>query len=266
MAGQPRAEAVEVDAQSAHRAVWRVYGAGKAGGTAFAITERHFLTCAHVIKYLSGHGAKEVVLDRHGSSDRRSLRVNWGHVALTLVQDIALFTTKETVDHHFDLAPANAIEGETGLRTMGHPGGLALETLRQTDPVTYQNDFHLEDPADRITRGGLSGSPVFPGRRQGGGDALPGQRQHRRCGPGQASSPLPRRRPAVDRLQRTIRRWRPCIERATTQTRELAEAGNLVAQYQLGARQRSPGQGPWPCCGGPQGVDLRRHRKPWADG
>ena len=30
------AEAVEVDARSAHRAVWKVYGAGKSG-TAFAI-------------------------------------------------------------------------------------------------------------------------------------------------------------------------------------------------------------------------------------
>ena len=233
VAGQPRAEAVEVDAQSAHRAVWRVYGAGKAGGTAFAITDRHFLTCAHVIKYLSGHGAKEVVLDRHGSNDRRSLRVNWGHVALTLVQDIALFTTRETVDHHFDLASANAIEGETGLRTMGHPGGLALETLRQTDPVTYQNDFHLEVPADRMTRGGLSGSPVFRDdgkvvgmHCQGGGNMVIAVRAEHllRFLDGALPWTACRDHPSVA----------ACIERATAQTRELAEAGDLVAQYQLG--------------------------------
>ena len=40
----------------------------RAGGTAFAIAKRQFLTCGHVIKYLSGHGAKEVILDRHGKT------------------------------------------------------------------------------------------------------------------------------------------------------------------------------------------------------
>ena len=46
---------------------------------------------------------------------------------------------------------------------MGHPAGLALETLRQIDAITYENEFQLEVPADKITRGGLSGSPLFRG-------------------------------------------------------------------------------------------------------
>ena len=155
------AEAVEVDARSAHRAVWRVYGAGRAGGTAFAIGDHHFVTCGHVIKYLSDHGAKEVFINQHGSTDGRKLRVNYGHAALTLVQDIALFTTKETVGHYFALAPTGADDGETGLRAMGHPEGLPLETLRQTDPIAFRDEFQLTVPADKVTRGGLSGAPVF---------------------------------------------------------------------------------------------------------
>ena len=144
--------------------MWRVYGAGRAGGTAFAIGERHFLTCAHVIKYLSDHGATEVV-HRPARQQRTDagFEVNYGHAALTLVQDIALFTTKETVDYYFALAESGALEGAAGLRIMGHPAGLALETLRQIDAITYENEFQLEVPADKITRGGLSGSPLFRG-------------------------------------------------------------------------------------------------------
>ena len=130
------AEAVEVDARSAHRAVWKVYGAGKSG-TAFAIGDHHFLTCAHVIKGFADHGAKEVFINQHGSTDGRKLRVNYGHAALTLVQDIALFTTKETVDYYFALAESGALEGAAGLRIMGHPAGLPLETLYQTDPIAF---------------------------------------------------------------------------------------------------------------------------------
>lgn len=227
------ASTIEVDARSAHRAVWRVYGAGRAGGTAFAIGDQHFLTCAHVIKYLSGHGAKEVVLDRHGSTDRRRLHVNWSHVAMTLVQDIALFTTREAVDHSFALAGTGAGDGETGLLAMGHPEGLALETLRQSNPITYHNEFHLMVPVDRTTRGGLSGSPVFrdDGRVVGmhcqGGDnmSLAVKAEHlRRFLDGDLPWTACNDHPSVP----------ACIERATTQVRELAQAGDRVAQYQLG--------------------------------
>ena len=74
--------AVEVDAQSAHRAVWKVCGAGKVG-TAFAIGDHHFVTCAHVIKDFADHGAKEIFINQHGSKSSRTLRVNYGHVALS---------------------------------------------------------------------------------------------------------------------------------------------------------------------------------------
>ena len=224
--------AVEVDARSAHRAVWKVYGAGKSG-TAFAIGERHFLTCAHVIKGFADHGAKEVFINQHGSTDGRKLRVNYGHAALTLVQDIALFTTKETVDYYFALAESGALEGVAGLRIMGHPAGLPLETLRQIDAITYENEFQLEVPADKITRGGLSGSPLFGDdgkvvgmHCQGSANmiiAVKGEHL-RRFLDGDLAWTACRDYPSVA----------VCVERATRQTRELAEAGDRVAQYQLG--------------------------------
>ena len=227
------AATVEVDVRSAHHAVWRVYGAGRAGGTAFAITDRHFLTCAHVIKYLSGLGAKEVVLDRHGSDDRRSLRVNWGHVALTLAQDIALFTTNETVDHYFALAEVGDIESATGLRVMGYPRGLPMETMRQTAPIPFQDEVWFEVPLDREVEGGFSGGPFF-----GADGKVVGMLTH---GDGymEAAVNVAVIRKFLDGdLPWTACRDHPsvanCIERATRQARELAAAGDQIAQYQLG--------------------------------
>ena len=226
------AEAVEVDARSANLAVWKVYGGGQSA-TAFAIGERHFLTCAHVIKDFSDHGAIDVFINRYGSNDRRRFRINYGHVALTLVQDIALFTTQERVDRYFAPAETGATEGESGLRAMGHPLGLSMETLHQSDPISYQNDFQLEVPADRTTRGGLSGSPVFRNdgkvvgmHCQGSDNMLIAVKlEHlRRFVDGDLPWTACRDFPSVG----------ACIERAKTQTRELAEAGDLVAQYQLG--------------------------------
>ena len=267
------AGAVEVDARSAHRAVWKVYGAGRAGGTAFAIGDHHFLTCGHVIKYLSDHGAKEVFINQHGSTDGRKLRVNYGHAALTLVQDIALFTTKETVDYYFDLAESGALEGAAGLRIMGHPAGLPLETLYQTDPIAFQDEFQLTVPADKITRGGLSGSPLFGddgkvvGMHCQGSDnmiiAVKGEHL-RKFLDGDLAWTACRDHPSVA----------ACIERATIQTRELAEAGNLVAQYQLGrddghldkdmAMLRRAAEGGWASAQASLGRWLRE-RERWAD-
>ena len=270
--GQALAAAVEVDARSAHRAVWKVYGGGKSG-TAFAIGERHFLTCAHVIKDFADQGATEVFLDRHGSNDRRRLRVNYGHVALTLVQDIALFTAREAVDHYFTLAEKSATEGETGLRAMGHPLGRQMETLRQTDPVAFQDEFQLTVPVHKITRGGHSGGPLFRDdgkvvgmHCQGSDNMLIAVKREHLCRFLDGGLPWTacKESPSV----------RACIERATIQTRELAEAGDLVAQYQLGrddghldkdlAMLRRAAEGGWASAQDSLGRWLRE-RERWAE-
>ena len=223
---------MEVDGRSAHRAVWKVYGAGKVG-TAFAIGERHFVTAAHVIKGFADHEATEVFVNRHGSNDSRRLRVNYGHVAVTLAQDIALFTTRETVDHYFALAHVADIKSATGLRVMGYPRGRPLETMRQTAPIPFQDEVWFEIPVDQEGEGGFSGGPFF--NEEG---KVVGMLTH---GAGNMESAV---NVAVIRkfldgdLPWTACRDHPsvaaCIERATRQARELAEAGDRVAQYQLG--------------------------------
>ena len=69
---------------------------------------------------------------------------------MTLVQDIALFTTKETVDHIFALAPTSAGQGERGLRAMGHPEGLPF-VRGNSDAVGHRRGLLNED--ERHPRG-----------------------------------------------------------------------------------------------------------------
>ena len=108
-----------------------------------------------------------------------------------------------------------------------------METLRQTDPITFQDSFQFTFPADKVTRGGLSGSPVLRDdgkvvgmHCQGSGNmsiAVKVEHLHRFLD-GDLAWTACRDSPSMS----------DCIERATVQTRELAEAGDLVAQYQLG--------------------------------
>lgn len=108
-----------------------------------------------------------------------------------------------------------------------------FETLRQTEPITYHNEFHLEVPVGRITRGGLSGSPVL--RDDGKVVGMHCQ--------GSENMVIAVK---VEHLRRFLDGDLPwtacrahssvavCIERTTRQTRELADSGDRVAQYQLG--------------------------------
>ena len=230
--GKALATTVEVDALSAHLAVWKVYGGGKSG-TAFAIGDHHFVTAAHVIKGFTDHEATEVFVIRHGSQDSRRLRVNYGHVAVALAQDMALFTTRETVDHYFALAQVADIESATGLRVMGYPRGLPLEAMRQTAPIPFQDEVWFEIPVDREGEGGFSGGPFF--NEEG---KVVGMLTH---GAGNMESAV-----KVEVIRKFLDGDLPwtackdhpsvaaCIERATRQARELAEAGDRIAQYQLG--------------------------------
>ena len=85
------ADVVAVDRSNAHLAVWKISGGGRAG-TAFAISDRHFVTCAHVLKDFFDRGVENVFLSQEGSQKR--LRVNHSYAAITLTHDLAVFTTQ----------------------------------------------------------------------------------------------------------------------------------------------------------------------------
>lgn len=223
------AAAVEVDAGSAHHAVWRVNVEGRPLGTAFAIGERLFLTCEHVFRKSYG---KKVFLDQRGSEHSRKLWINRDHVALAAAEDIASFATTETVDHYLALADTSSTEPETGLIIMGHPQGRPLVTLRNTDPIGYQNELHFAVAADGLSLPGFSGSPLF---RDNG--KVVGLHCHGNVNMFHAVKVEQLHRFLNGELAGTACRddlsLAACIELATKQLREFAEAGDPEAQFQL---------------------------------
>ena len=204
--------------------------------TAFAVGEHLLLTCEHVIR--RSYGGK-LILDQHGSKESRKLRINKDHVALAATQDIAFLETKETLDHYLALADTSSTEPGTRLSVVGRPPGHSLKTLRSTDPVSYRNEVHFAVATDAFSPDGLSGSPVLrdDGKVVGihchGGDNMI-----------HAVKVEQLRRFLNGRLPRISCRHDPslaaCIQRATKQLQEIAEAGDPVAQFQLSLVTRDP--------------------------
>ena len=109
----------QVTAKSmADLAVWQIVNKKRTyTGTAFAIRERHFLTNAHVIEGFVDHDSKQIVLRQQGNA--LELTVNYRRVALSLTYDLALFTTREAVEHVLELAGRETAIRESQHRIVG---------------------------------------------------------------------------------------------------------------------------------------------------
>ena len=109
----------QVTAKSmADLAVWQIVNKKRTyTGTAFAIRERHFLTNAHVIEGFVDHDSKQIILRQQGNA--LELTVNYRLVALSLTYDLALFTTREAVEHVLELAGRETAIRESQHRIVG---------------------------------------------------------------------------------------------------------------------------------------------------
>ena len=115
--GPPHAAAESM----ADLAVWQIVNKKRTyTGTAFAIGERHFLTNAHVIEGFVDHDSKQIVLRQQGNA--LELTVNYHRVALSLTYDLALFTTREAVEHVLELAGRETAIRESQHRIVGYLG------------------------------------------------------------------------------------------------------------------------------------------------
>ena len=62
-------------------------------GTASAVEDHHFVTCAHIIKNFADNGAEDVLIDQRGPlMDSRTFLADYDHVAFPLFQNFALLT------------------------------------------------------------------------------------------------------------------------------------------------------------------------------
>ena len=101
-------------------------------GTAFAIGKRYFLTTAHIFQGLVEADFKRLVLTRRGSA--ADLTVNYGNAALSTTYDLAVFTTRETVEHVLELVYRGTAIGGSRHCIVGYPKG-RFAVVRQAEGI-----------------------------------------------------------------------------------------------------------------------------------
>lgn len=202
--------------------------------TAFAIDEQRFMTNAHVIEDFVNHDSKRIVLTQHGSD--AELTVYYSHVALSLTYDVALFATREKVAQFLELAPRNKEVFGTGHYMIGYPNG-GFAVARQTHQVPHEDALSLRLPMNREMPGGFSGSPVI--NRHG---HVVGLLHSSTSNMAAAVKHVHLHDFLAGKLQWTACQDyatpKACLEAAMRDTQREAEAGDVLAQVELGDRYR----------------------------
>ena len=228
------ARATVVDRSNAHLAIWKISNKEGASGTAYAVGENNFITCAHVLKTFFDQGSEDISLSQEGS--QRVLRVNHDYAVLTLAYDLALITTQEKVTHYFKIAKSFSKEQGKSLRKIGYPGG-SFQILDQVEDMTYENQFFSFIPMDQNVIDGASGSPIFNSKGEVVAVFAGGSRQTNMAY-GIRLKYL--RGFFLGSIKSTacgdFSSTGLCIDGAIEQTEQMAEDGDVIAQYHLGRR------------------------------
>ena len=141
-------------ASSPASAVWKIEDDSNYG-TAFAISPNLFITNAHNLR-----GAKrigEIILSQEKSSRRLGVSQI---LALSLVHDLLLLQTKETVRRYLRLGGPVSKKEDGSLRITGYRKE-TLTRFRQIAPIPWQDRFYYALPVNRMNLSGASGSPVL---------------------------------------------------------------------------------------------------------
>ena len=130
-------------------------------GTAFAVMPNHFITNAHVLTTPHRYGVPlaGIRLDQSGGSFIHIERLLY----VSIVLDLALFSTKETVKGHLKLAERRpSWAGFTQLSSIGYPKG-DFQRMKQRGRVTYEDPFGVSIGIgfDRDDLSGASGAPIL---------------------------------------------------------------------------------------------------------
>ena len=233
----PETPEAQPGSPAVYSAVWSVWN-GKKRGTAFAIGDNRFMTNAHVMKDFIDSGVLSIFLSQRGNPHRlRFHRL----VAISTTYDLAVFETKETVDHWLRFADSFS-KWQTGLYVVGYPKK-SFTVLEQTKPVGYEDPFSYEFEVNsagfpKEGLGGLSGAPVLNAEDEVvmvifGGDSnlLSGVKLEiaRKLVSGDRDTGIICYFAIFTMKERTSQ----CLQKAIKQTMEMAKQGNIVAQYQL---------------------------------
>ena len=147
-------QAFAQDPSSVASAVWKIED-DRNYGTAFAISPNLFMTNAHNLRDTKRIG--EIIISQEGSSRRLSASQI---LSLSLVYDLLLLQTKETVRRYLRLGRPVSKKEDGSLGMMGYFKG-SLTHFRQIAPIPWQDRFYYALPVNRMDLTGTSGGPVL---------------------------------------------------------------------------------------------------------
>ena len=148
------AQASERDLASVASAVWKIED-DRNYGTAFAISPNLFITNAHNLRDAKRIG--EIILSQEGNARRLGVSQI---LALSLVHDLMLFQTKETVRRYLRLGVPVSKKEDGMLRMMGYRKE-TITHFRQIASIPWQDRFYYALPVNRMNLSGTSGGPVL---------------------------------------------------------------------------------------------------------
>ena len=233
-ASAPRTGAATQGARDGdHRAVWKLLDANRTyQASAFAVAPRLVVTVVHnLFDVVLKAGTDKMVLVQTGRK---------GHIkiartrSISATHDLALLETATPMEHHLSIAKALPHGLADQFYIAGYPKG-RFETLRVITPIIHGDVDYYHLPMDRMVRGGISGAPLLAPN----GEVVALQRR------------------ADDNVAAAVRfevlnkflngeigvscgsmALKACLNAAAARTKQLAETGDIAAQYQLGREHR----------------------------
>ena len=214
---------------SAHRAVWKIIdGNRKYQASAFAVGPRLVVTVAHnLFDVVWRAGTDKMVLVQAGRQ---------GHIdivrarAISATHDLALLETAMPMEHHLTVARDLPHGLADQFHAAGYPKG-RFQTLSVIAQTLHGDVDYYRLPMDQVVLGGISGAPILAPngeviavQRRTDGNVAEGTRF-------ETVQELLNGDTGVGCGSMTLK---ACLEAAAERTKQLAERGEIAAQYQLG--------------------------------
>ena len=217
----------------AHRAVWKIIDTKRGyQASAFAVGPRLVVTVAHnLFDVVLKAGTEKMVLvqaSRDGHIDIARAR------AISATHDLALLETTTTMEHHLTVASALPHGLADQFHAAGYPAG-RFETVSVIAQTLHGDADYYDLPMERIVPSGMSGGPVLAPN----GEVIAMLRTANENSVGGVREEVLKRFVDGDLgVSCGALELAACLDKATGQTKQLAEGGNLAAQYQLGREHR----------------------------
>ena len=217
----------------AHRAVWKIIdGNRKFQASAFAVGPRLIVTVAHnLFDVVLKAGTDKLMLVQAGRDGHIEVA---GARAISATHDLALLETATAMQHHLTVAATLPHGLADQFHAAGYPKGRFDILSVITDALHGDADYYRL-PMDRVVLGGISGAPILAPN----GEVIAVQRRtDDNVAEATRFQVLQELLDGETGVRCGSMAFKACLEAAAERTKQLAEGGDLAAQYQLGREHR----------------------------